>query len=169
MTRLGAIAALAIASAAAGQEVSAPAVTTMRVPGGGIQPAVTVGTESEIHLVHYKGEPRAGDLFYVRSTDGGENFSTPMRINSEPGSALAMGTIRGPHLALGRGGRVHVAWIGSAAATAKGSHVFLKQHSRVKKITYFWSVGLTVGCGVISLSHPPPPPELRIIRCRPNL
>jgi len=36
-----------------------------------------------------------------------------LRVNSQPSSAVAMGTIRGAHLAIGRKGRVHVAWNGS--------------------------------------------------------
>ena len=41
-------------------------------------------------------------------------------MNSQAGSAVAAGTIRGAHLALGRKGRVHVAWNGSGTALPKG-------------------------------------------------
>ncbi|MGH7225642.1 MAG: hypothetical protein ACRELF_20690, partial [Gemmataceae bacterium] len=34
----------------------------------------------------------------------------PLRVNSVQGSAIAIGNIRGAHLAVGKGGRVHVAW-----------------------------------------------------------
>jgi hypothetical protein len=46
--------------------------------------------------------------------DGQTNFSAPLRVNSRPGSAVALGTIRGAQLALGRNGRVHVVWNGTA-------------------------------------------------------
>jgi hypothetical protein len=36
-------------------------------------------------------------------------------VNGQPGSAIALGTIRGAQLALGRNGRVHVCWNGSRA------------------------------------------------------
>src|SRR5262249_21094513 len=36
--------------------------------------------------------------------------------NSQPGSAIATGNIRGAHLAVGKNGRVHVAWMGSGKA-----------------------------------------------------
>jgi hypothetical protein len=43
-----------------------------------------------------------------------------MRVNSQPGSAIAAGTIRGAQIALGKAGRVHVAWNGSGRAIPKG-------------------------------------------------
>src|SRR5207253_8982029 len=41
---------------------------------------------------------------------------SPRRVNSQPGSAIATGTIRGAKLAVAPDGRVHVAWNGSNAA-----------------------------------------------------
>jgi hypothetical protein len=96
------------------------AVALIRVPNNGIQPEAVVDAQGVVHLLYFSGEPRAGDLFYVRSTDSGRTFSTPVRINSQPGSAIGTGTIRGGQLALGRGGRVHVTWNGSDIAMPKG-------------------------------------------------
>jgi hypothetical protein len=73
-----------------------------------------------LHVLYFSGEPRGGNLFYVRSADYGTTFSTPVRVNSQEGSAIAAGTIRGGQLALGRGGRVHVGWNGSDAALPRG-------------------------------------------------
>jgi hypothetical protein len=94
-------------------------VQLQRVPNNGIQPQTGVDTNGILHLVYFTGEPRAGDLFYVHSKVG-ETFSEPIRVNSEPGSAIAMGNIRGAHLAFGRNGRVHVAWMGSDKAKPRG-------------------------------------------------
>src|SRR5205823_3093564 len=47
---------------------------------------------------------------------GHGEFVPPVRVNSEPGTAVAVGTIRGAQLALGRNGRVHVAWNGTLKA-----------------------------------------------------
>jgi len=58
----------------------------------------------------------AGDIFYVRREAGEATFTEPVRVNSHPGSAIAMGTIRGAQLAIGQNGRVHVAWNGSNKA-----------------------------------------------------
>ena len=88
-------------------------VTLMRVPGGGIQPQIAMDAKGAIHLLFYSGDPQHGDLYYARSKDGGATFSTRLRVNSVPGSAIAVGNIRGGHLAIGKNGRVHVAWNGS--------------------------------------------------------
>src|SRR5436190_11805286 len=95
-------------------------VALIRVPHGGIQPEAALDANGTLHLLYFAGEPRGGDLFYVRSTDNGQTFSTPIRVNSQQGSAIATGTIRGGQLAVGRGGRVHVVWNGSDEAKPRG-------------------------------------------------
>jgi hypothetical protein len=95
-------------------------VLVHRVPEGGLEPRAAVDQMTgTLHLIYFRGDPLHGNIYYVRSTDGGEQFSTPIRVNSAPGSALVMGAVRGPQLALGRDGRVHVAWNGSPKATEK--------------------------------------------------
>jgi hypothetical protein len=96
------------------------AVTVIRVPHGGIQPEAIVDGRGVLHLLYFSGEPRGGNLFYVRSADFGSTFSVPIRVNSQEGSAIATGTIRGGQLTIGRGGRVHVAWNGSDTASPRG-------------------------------------------------
>jgi hypothetical protein len=95
-------------------------VAFVRVPGAGIQPEALVDSRGILHVLYFSGESRAGDLFYVRSSDYGRTFSTPIRVNSQPGSAIATGTIRGGQIAIGGNGRVHVAWNGSDTAQPKG-------------------------------------------------
>jgi hypothetical protein len=70
-------------------------------------------TAGVVHLIYFKGEAKAGDIFYVRQTPDRDAFSDPLRVNSEPASAIAVGTIRGAQLAVGRNGRAHVAWNGA--------------------------------------------------------
>jgi hypothetical protein len=94
-------------------------VSLMRVPEGGIQPQVAVDAKGVVHMIYYSGDALGGDLFYVRSQDG-MNFSNPIRVNMQAGSAIAAGNIRGAHIALGHNGRVHVAWMGSKNAQPKG-------------------------------------------------
>lgn len=95
-------------------------VTLLRVPDHGIQPQVAVDAKGVVHLIYFRGEPMHGDVFYVRSDDSGTHFSEPLRVNSQPGSVIATGTIRGAHLAVGKNGRAHVAWMGSGKAEPKG-------------------------------------------------
>src|SRR5688572_11559690 len=87
-------------------------VTTHRLPGGSVQPQAAVDADGAVHLIYLRGEPMHCDIFYERSTGGGETFSEAVRVNSHEGSAVAAGTVRGAHLAVGRDGRVHVAWMG---------------------------------------------------------
>ena len=121
MTRAFVVAVLIHASCQfASSDAAHPIVSTLRVPNEGIQPQIVVGKEGVVHMVYYTGEAASGDIFYVHSNDGGKTFSTPMRVNSQPESAIAAGTIRGAHLALGKNDRVHVAWNGSGKAKPKG-------------------------------------------------
>lgn len=96
------------------------AVSVERVPDAGLQPqAVTAG--DTIHLIYLSGEPKAADVVY-RTRAGTGEWSAPLRVNSQPGSAIAIGTIRGAQMALGRNHRVHVVWNGSSAAEPKPPH-----------------------------------------------
>jgi hypothetical protein len=91
-------------------------VRVLKTPAGGIQPQAVVDGKGVLHLLYFKGDPAAGDLFYVHREPGKGGFSRPLRVNSQPGSAIAVGSIRGGQLAVGKGGRVHVAWNGSGKA-----------------------------------------------------
>lgn len=85
-------------------------VALLRVPNGGIQPQAVTDDSGRIHLVYFKGDPRAGDLFYVPKDAGAADFSQPLRVNQSPTNAIAVGTIRGAQIALGRNSRLHVVW-----------------------------------------------------------
>jgi len=93
-------------------------VEFIQLPAGGLQPQVVLDEGGTLHVLYFKGEPAGGDLFYQRRAPGDTAFADPVRVNSQPGSAIAVGTIRGGHLALGR--RVHVAWMGAG----KGGEFF---------------------------------------------
>ncbi|HVX62599.1 MAG TPA: hypothetical protein VHC19_18415, partial [Pirellulales bacterium] len=97
----------------------APRVNTLRAPEGGIQPQAAVGREGTLHLIYFLGDPRHGNLFYVTLAVNGDDFSKPLPVNRRPDSAVAIGNVRGAHLALGRDDRVHVAWMGSDKAAPK--------------------------------------------------
>jgi len=95
-------------------------IKLIRTPNGGIQPQAVVDEKGTLHMIYFSGDPSAGDIFYARKSLGQSGFSTPIRVNSQPGSAIAIGAIRGAHLAVGRKGRVHVSWMGSKIAEPKG-------------------------------------------------
>lgn len=83
-------------------------VDVQRVPANGIQPLTAVAPDGVVHLVYYTGDDGHGDLYYVHSQSSG--WSAPLRVNSVPGSAIAVGSIRGARLALSPDGTIHVAW-----------------------------------------------------------
>jgi hypothetical protein len=91
-------------------------VAVLATPDRGIQPQAVTDDAGTIHLIYYRGEPASGDLFYVRSKPGTTEFTKAIRVNSNPGSAIGMGTIRGGQIGLSRNGRVHVAWNGTQKA-----------------------------------------------------
>jgi hypothetical protein len=93
-----------------------------RTPSGGIQPQAVVDDRGWQHLIYFKGDPGAGDIFYTTRTPGSGGFSEPRQVNHRAGSAVAMGTIRGAQLAVGKNGRAHVIWNGSQKAAPDGDH-----------------------------------------------
>jgi len=119
----------AVQSAAAPPKAGKPGKTSagatevklVRVPDRGIQPQAAVDTEGTLHLIFLGDEPGNANVYYVRKPAGSERFSKRIQVNSQPGSAIAVGSIRGAHLALGKANRVHVAWNGSGTAEPKGN------------------------------------------------
>jgi hypothetical protein len=114
------LALLVLVSSVALCDEAAPEVRTLRVPDGGLQPRVVAGTDGVIHMIFYDGSPRNGDVYYVSSRDDGKTFRPRIRVNSQEGSAIAVGNIRGAQISLGRDDRVHVAWNGSGKALPRG-------------------------------------------------
>ena len=106
------------ATLAAGQHVKL--ITT---PDDGIQPQAAVDSKGVVHLIYFKGEPRAGDIFYAHREPGQKEFSKPIQVNTQPHTVMAMGTIRGAQLAVGKNERVHVVWdgMGEGASNAHAS------------------------------------------------
>ncbi len=129
--RLTLVAAVVAVSTRSLGETAAP-VKLLRVPDGGIQPQAIVDGKGVLHLVYLNGEPKGCDVFYARREAGQSGFSVPLRVNSQPGSAIALGTVRGAQLALGRQGRVHAAWNGSDQAEPKSAGGAPMLYARLK-------------------------------------
>ncbi len=88
-------------------------INIVRSPNESLQPLAQVDEQGVVHLIYFKGDASHGDLFYVQRSMDGTALSEPVRVNQIDGAAMAIGTIRGAHVALGRDGRLHVAWMGS--------------------------------------------------------
>jgi hypothetical protein len=107
----------------------AATVTTLRTPDNGIQPQAGVDAKGTVHLIYFKGDPKGGDIFYVRCEPGHTDFSMPIQVNTQPRTVMAMGTIRGAQLAVGKNGRVHVVWdgMGEGASVVTHAHSDMSQ------------------------------------------
>lgn len=99
-----------------GESYGAPEIKIQRVPEGGIQPKIRKDPKGTIHLVFFKGKADSGDLYYCVKKSSSKTFSNAIKINSQAGSAIATGTIRGAQVVIGKLGQVHVVWNGSKNA-----------------------------------------------------
>jgi hypothetical protein len=108
-----------------------PHVERLAVPDGGIQPQAATDGHGALHVIYYKGDAAGGDLFYVRRGPRDTAFSRPIRVNSDTGSAIAAGAVRGGRLALGRDGWVHVAWNASHAVDRNGESITPMWYARL--------------------------------------
>jgi hypothetical protein len=99
-----------------------PPVAVSETPERGLQPRLFTDDKGTLHALWYAGDHRSGDVFHAtRNSD--KSWGKAVRVNSEPGSAIAAGTIRGAQVSLGREGFIHVVWNGSNAKLPKGSHM----------------------------------------------
>jgi hypothetical protein len=111
------IVALLLLCAAASSRAGAAEVKLARVPDGGLQPQVVIAADKTVHLIYLTGKPNAAAINYVCSSDGGGGaWSRPLIVSGDTSPAIAVGTIRGPHLAVGSNGTIHVAWMASPKA-----------------------------------------------------
>ena len=89
-------------------------VTVMRIPDDGRMPHASIDRGGTIHLMYYRGAMTGGDLLYVSRPRDATEWSTQIRINGQPGSAVGMGPMDGGDMVLDQsptnGGRLHVAW-----------------------------------------------------------
>jgi hypothetical protein len=100
-TLCGSLFVASLLSASAGERVQ-----IVRTPNNGAVPDVEVDRNGTVHIAYVAGQ----DAFYSKSTNSGKTFSESVKINSEPDSVHPPNMFRGPDLALGKGGRVHVIW-----------------------------------------------------------
>ncbi len=105
--------------------VSASEVVTVRLPDGALQPrTVSVGDGSTV-VVFLQGNPQASEVKLATLNNAGA-LDTPVTINTPATEAIAMGTVRGPSIAVGSQGIRQVLWHGKGgtAADGKGSALY---------------------------------------------
>lgn len=99
------VAAILCAIPARGVSGAETPVKVVQTPAGSFVPDVAVDGKGVLHVVYALDR----NAYYVRSTDNGATFSKPSRVNSEGSVEFRMGE-RGPKLAVGSDGTVHVVW-----------------------------------------------------------
>ncbi len=82
-------------------------VKTLRVPGAEV-PDVALDNAGTLHVTYGKDQP--GEAYYVRSADG-KTFTAPVRLNRRA-QTVTTGMERGPKIAVGKDGSIHVVWLG---------------------------------------------------------
>ena len=104
------------------------AVRVESIPESGLQPEVAVAKDGTVHLVYLTGEPKAAEVRYTYRKPG-EAWHPSQMVNSPKSTAIALGTIRGPQLAVGGMGTVHVIWNGTGAAASPRSPLWYARKS----------------------------------------
>lgn len=101
-------------NASAAETSAKPKVNVAHAPAGCLVPDVLMDAKGVLHMV-YGLEHHA---YYVRSTDNGATFSSPVEVNATGLVETKMGE-RGPKLAVGKDGTVHVVWMDEWAPVVK--------------------------------------------------
>jgi hypothetical protein len=83
-------------------------VKAIRVPRGGEVPEVVLEAKGVLHVTYGRGAP--GNGYYVQSKDLGKTFTAPVQLNQRA-DTVTTGMERGPKLALGKDGVLHVVWL----------------------------------------------------------
>ncbi len=91
-----------------------PKVTVVQAPEKCLVPDVLMDSSGVLHMV-YGLEHHA---YYTRSKDNGTTFTSPVKVNSTGLVETKMGE-RGPKLAVGKDGAVHVVWLDEWAPGVK--------------------------------------------------
>jgi len=84
-------------------------VKTIRLPRGAEVPDVAVDARRILHVAYGRGAP--GNGFYIQSADLGKTFTRTVQLNRRD-NTVTTGGERGPKLALGKDGVIHVVWLG---------------------------------------------------------
>ncbi|MFT4550246.1 MAG: CubicO group peptidase (beta-lactamase class C family) [Verrucomicrobiales bacterium] len=101
-----------------------------QLPPGGLVPDAEVDENGVIHVAFLLG----GDVLYIQSTDEGQTFSKPVRVNTEAGFASG-GQFRGPDLAIGKNGKVHVIWYNAGYQQKRPHNQWGVMYSRLDEKT----------------------------------
>jgi hypothetical protein len=93
---------------------SSPEVRIIQAPANCLVPDVAVDFKGMLHM----GYGLDHHAWYIRSTDHGRTFTAPVKVNLSGMAETKMGE-RGPKLALGADGSIHLVWVDEWAPGVK--------------------------------------------------
>ena len=111
---VGASGCLLVLCAGEAAAAAKPTVNVVQAPAQCLVPDVVMDAKGVLHMV-YGLEHHA---YYVRSTDNGGTFTPPVKVDSTGLVETKMGE-RGPKLAVGSDGSIHVVWMDEWAPGVK--------------------------------------------------
>jgi hypothetical protein len=85
-----------------------PEVTTIRIPKNGYAPQCSVDDWNQLHLIYATGDPRKATIHYLDSSDFAQTLEGGQIITE---SAVVLGGVRNPQLAVGELRCPHFAWM----------------------------------------------------------
>src|SRR5262245_16476722 len=117
--------------------IKVPAVKVVRLPAGATYPKAIYRT-GVLHVVYFMGDPKQGDVYYLRWSMGPIDFSKAVRVNSQPRSVYVAGPGSGPQLAVDDHSiyKVHVAWAGPPGSGAGTGNAVYYTHFDEKKSAF---------------------------------
>lgn len=78
---------------------------------GQLAPVLLTDAEDTLHLLYFEGPAKGGDIFYRQRAARADMFSDPVKVNSLNNTAMAVGGVRAPDMAVTADGQVHVIWM----------------------------------------------------------
>ncbi|CAN5893338.1 hypothetical protein BH11VER1_BH11VER1_01400 [soil metagenome] len=121
---------LSLLSAAASE------IITVRLPEGALQPRTVSIADGSTAVVFLQGNPQASEVKLATLSSAGK-LDAVTTLNTPATQAVAMGTVRGPSIAVGAQGVRHVLWHGKngSAGGGKGSALFYTKAEVSRKIS----------------------------------
>lgn len=82
-----------------------------RLPADAVAPQMQTDANGTIHLMYVTGDVKAGNIQYTTRAAGEKEFADPITVNSIANSAMVIGGVRAPDMAVNAKGDVHIVWM----------------------------------------------------------
>jgi hypothetical protein len=83
--------------------------------GGSSWPDIDTGPQNYVHVVWHDNSPGNNEIYYARSSNGGDSFSAPVRLTQNQGDSI------GPAIAADHSNNVYVVWMDNSTGLLIGN------------------------------------------------